>query len=152
MKTLAIMLLAALSWGSLLAQTTSEVFGQYVGLKNSLVDGDAKKSSVSASALLKSFETMTVVDDQKSRVSTIMVSLGKIKEEKKLEAQRAEFAKLSESFWQYLQGDQSFKEAHYYIYCPMKKWYWVSESSTIRNPFYGKQMLSCGKVELTGNN
>ena len=28
----------------------------------------------------------------------------------------------------------------------MKKAYWVSQESEIKNPYYGSSMLSCGKV------
>jgi len=37
----------------------------------------------------------------------------------------------------------------YYTYCPMKKAYWLSSEPTIKNPYFGNAMLTCGKVEET---
>jgi len=37
----------------------------------------------------------------------------------------------------------------YQQYCPMKKSYWLSKDAAIKNPYYGKQMLTCGKVSDT---
>ena len=42
-------------------------------------------------------------------------------------------------------------EKVYYQYCPMafnnKGAYWLSNQSVIRNPYFGNEMLECGKVE-----
>jgi hypothetical protein len=35
------------------------------------------------------------------------------------------------------------------MYCPMKKANWLSSSATIKNPYYGNSMLTCGKVVET---
>jgi hypothetical protein len=37
----------------------------------------------------------------------------------------------------------------YQQYCPMKKAYWLSETPTIKNPYYGKEMPTCGKTTET---
>jgi hypothetical protein len=37
----------------------------------------------------------------------------------------------------------------YEQYCPMKKATWLSESAAIKNPYYGSQMLTCGKTTET---
>jgi hypothetical protein len=37
----------------------------------------------------------------------------------------------------------------YQDYCPMKKAYWLSSEAAIKNPYYGSQMLSCGKINDT---
>ena len=31
------------------------------------------------------------------------------------------------------------------LYCPMKKAYWLQKDEEIRNPYYGKSMLTCGQ-------
>ena len=40
-------------------------------------------------------------------------------------------------------------KAVYYDYCPMQKTNWLSNEEAIKNPYYGKQMLTCGKVTET---
>ena len=41
----------------------------------------------------------------------------------------------------------------YYDHCPMyndgKGGDWISKESSIKNPFYGSQMLTCGKIVET---
>ncbi|MES1224985.1 MAG: DUF3347 domain-containing protein, partial [Bacteroidota bacterium] len=37
----------------------------------------------------------------------------------------------------------------YYDYCPMQKASWISNEEAIKNPYYGKQMLTCGNVTET---
>jgi hypothetical protein len=31
-------------------------------------------------------------------------------------------------------------------YCPMAKKYWLQKGEDVRNPFYGKSMLDCGRI------
>jgi hypothetical protein len=34
-------------------------------------------------------------------------------------------------------------------YCPMLQKYWLQQGDTIRNPFYGKRMSDCGRLDAT---
>jgi hypothetical protein len=68
---------------------------------------------------------------------------GAIANADKIATARAEFAKLS---------DQAIKLAHgqsgyYVVNCPMVKKDWVQTSTTISNPYAGKEMLTCGVVK-----
>jgi hypothetical protein len=38
------------------------------------------------------------------------------------------------------------KEPVYYGYFPMNKSYWLSDKAAIKNPYFGKQMLTCGQL------
>ena len=149
------MLVAALSWGSLSAQTLEKVFQNYLEVKNSLVDGNSSAASANASLLVSSVEELaqkgTESKGQKSILPEITSLAKAISTSNQLEQQRAGFGKLSESIWSLIKEDDSFTLPAYYTYCPMKKTHWISEFANIKNPFYGKQMLSCGKVESTIN-
>jgi hypothetical protein len=35
------------------------------------------------------------------------------------------------------------------MYCPMKKSNWLSNEKTVKNPYYGSAMLTCGEVTGT---
>jgi Cu(I)/Ag(I) efflux system membrane fusion protein len=39
----------------------------------------------------------------------------------------------------------------YVFYCPMKKANWLDDANTVKNPYYGKSMLTCGSVKKTIN-
>jgi hypothetical protein len=34
-------------------------------------------------------------------------------------------------------------------YCPMVQKYWLQKGEKIRNPFYGKQMSDCGRINAS---
>ncbi len=61
----------------------------------------------------------------------------------KIATARAEFAKLSESAIALAKG----AEGYYVVNCPMLKKDWVQTSTTISNPYAGKEMLTCGVVK-----
>jgi hypothetical protein len=70
-----------------------------------------------------------------------------IAESKDIAKQREFFADFSANFFQLAKTAKLSAQPAYYQYCPMKKAYWLSASSDIKNPYYGKQMLTCGAVK-----
>jgi hypothetical protein len=60
-----------------------------------------------------------------------------------LKEARIAFDKLSEKAKQLAAGQSGY----YIVNCPMVKKDWVQTSQTIGNPYYGKQMLSCGEIK-----
>ncbi|MFZ1218581.1 MAG: hypothetical protein WAO00_04770 [Chthoniobacterales bacterium] len=60
-----------------------------------------------------------------------------------LKEARLAFDKLSEKAKQLADGQSGY----YIVNCPMVKKDWVQTSQTIGNPYYGKQMLSCGEIK-----
>ena len=151
MKTLALLLMAVLPWGSLSAQNLDTVFEDYIELKNHLIEGNQNSAKSSSVQLLKSLENLKAGSDQKALINEIMASTKKISEANTIEQQRNELGKQSEPLWKLIRVNKSFQNKAYYNYCPMKKSFWVSEDKNIKNPFYGKQMLQCGKVEESIN-
>jgi len=63
--------------------------------------------------------------------------------------QREHFASLSNNMYELLKALKSNTATLYEQYCPMKKAYWLSESQQIKNPYFGSQMPTCGKVTAT---
>lgn len=66
--------------------------------------------------------------------------------------QREAFSTLTTKMGAILEGALSSGEV-YKLYCPMafegKGDYWYANSKDIRNPYFGAQMLKCGRVEET---
>ena len=56
---------------------------------------------------------------------------------------RAAFEKLSEKAKQLAAGQPDYHVFH----CPMLKKDWVQTSTTIANPYAGKEMLTCGEIK-----
>ncbi len=62
---------------------------------------------------------------------------------KSLDEARAAFGKLSDQAIKLAAGQRGYHVAH----CPMKNKDWVQTSTTIANPYGGKEMVSCGEIK-----
>jgi hypothetical protein len=56
---------------------------------------------------------------------------------------RAAFEKLSSRAAGLVAGQSGY----YVVHCPMLKKDWVQTSTTIANPYYGKEMATCGEIK-----
>lgn len=134
------------------------IIANYLDLKNALVKDDAKGAANSGKALYKAFndinqnaidtknskEYKEIADDAKEHAEHIGDNAGKIAH------QREHFVMLSKDINDLVKifgTDQKL----YQDFCPMadngKGAIWISESKEIKNPYYGKQMLTCGSVK-----
>jgi len=138
------------------AQDTKKeaLLASYYHIKNALVNSDAATASAMAGEFVKEVNNM----DEKSfsgdpDFKTIKAKLSKdarqIAENKDIEKQRGYFATFSVSLFKLAKAEKLTGSTVYYQYCPMKKTYWLSAARDIKNPYYGKQMLTCGRVEET---
>ncbi len=64
-----------------------------------------------------------------------------------LTSARAAFAKLGDAIITYARTSNASVGANVSVaYCPMARKYWLQRGTTIRNPYYGKAMLECGRI------
>ncbi|WP_339812256.1 DUF3347 domain-containing protein [uncultured Imperialibacter sp.] len=156
MKAMLFLLGAALSVGSLSAQSGSmnQMLNDYLVVKEALVKGDVKQASTGAGQLVATITTVdlaTLSETDKKAFSAVSAELLKqaqvIAGAKEVEKQRAGLAALSQQLWPLVKGSDAIGRTVFYDYCPMKQSYWLSAEVAIRNPFYGSQMLGCGKVD-----
>ena len=70
-----------------------------------------------------------------------------IAESRSIETQRESFMALSKNMITLTQNFKLSNETVFVQYCPMADASWLSAEKTVKNPFYGKSMLTCGKVE-----
>jgi hypothetical protein len=61
-----------------------------------------------------------------------------------LKEARAAFEKLSETAKQKAAGQSGY----YVVNCPMLKKDWVQTTDKIGNPYYGKEMATCGEIKV----
>lgn len=135
------------------------VFDNYFALKDALVKTDGNTASISGSALLTALSTVEM-GKLKVEEHTVWMKVEKalksdaqhIKENKDTEHQREHFISLSKNMYELIKAAKP-SEPVYYQFCPMandgKGANWLSKESAIKNPYYGAQMLSCGKVVET---
>lgn len=137
------------------AQTASvnTVVSAYLDVKNALIAGDGQLTATKAKALLAQITAVQAEPKQqaawKKYVDKLSFDTRHISEVIKLDHQREHFAVLSSNIYQLVKTLNPNTETLYVQYCPMKKASWLSNKKDIENPYYGKEMLSCGGVKET---
>lgn len=129
---------------------------QYYLVKDALVSGKAKtvaEKANSFTAILAMIEPTVLTATELTSLNRVQDSLASgaasISKSTDIEAQRRAFESFSLNMWALVKGAGTSEEPIYQQYCPMKKAYWLSSEETIKNPYFGKKMRSCGKVSAT---
>lgn len=131
------------------ADQTNPLLTSYYNLKDALVKSNATAASVSASEFVKALKE---IDGEKLKVddrNSLLADAEAISKTKDLKVQREKFATLSVNMSELAKTVKLSADPVYQQYCPMKKAYWLSNEPAIKNPYYGSQMLTCGKVTET---
>lgn len=143
---------------NLIAFSTTEIIKEYLNIKNALVKSNSKAASQKAKALAA---TLTTVDftkltaiqkpvwskigaEVKKQAKAIVANSGK------LDKQRKAFLQLSISINELVTAFGTTQKL-YQDFCPMYEGgsIWLSETKGIKNPYYGAQMLTCGRIQET---
>ena len=134
----------------------SKMLTNYYGVKNALIADDGKTANAQAGDFVKVLASVPMAKMTVEQHTLFMDLLGKIKsdaqnisETKDVKKQRERFNDLSNNFFAMLKGLNANEQPVYQQYCPMAKGYWLSDNSAVKNPYYGKSMLTCGKVTET---
>lgn len=131
------------------AITTSDLLRSYYDIKNALVSGNANSASVKAQEFVKILEGITTDPIDKAIRNALNKDAEDISGAKEIKQQRATFEGFSNNMYAIVKSQKTHNEPVYYAWCPMKKAHWLSKDATIRNPYFGSAMLTCGKVEET---
>lgn len=132
------------------------VLNSYFRLEEALVKSDSGQAALLAGTLQKTIKTIDMSTLTAGEHKTWMQVAGKLSDDvsgiantSDLKKQRALFSSLSENLYT-LATTADLSKTIYYNNCPMfndgKGANWLSSEKVIRNPYYGNQMLSCGKV------
>ena len=141
------------------ASQLKAVDDNYFALKDALVKTDGVSASAKASAMLTALDgvEMGKLNNEEHTVwmkveNNLKTDAKRIKENKDIDNQREYFISLSKTMYELVKAGKP-AETIYYQYCPMandgKGANWLSKESAIKNPYYGSQMLSCGKTVET---
>jgi hypothetical protein len=128
-----------------------ETYEGYISLKNDLVK-DAVAGS-SAELFVDKIKAVKAGDLSAAQLKAwniyspkILKDAEQLKNTKDLEKQRKLFSAISDNMYPVVKTMEK-GETIYYQFCPMKKSYWLSSESGIKNPYYGKSMLTCGSTK-----
>ena len=135
------------------------VFENYFVLKDALVKTDGKVASSVANDLLTSLNGIKM-DKLAMDVHMVWMKVMKdltadtksIAETQDIKKQRTVFMSLSKNMYDLIKVAK-YETPVFYQFCPManggKGANWLSKDNGIKNPYYGSQMLSCGKTVET---
>ncbi|MEY3239107.1 MAG: hypothetical protein RIR11_545 [Bacteroidota bacterium] len=137
-----------------------QVLNAYYAVKNALVADDSRSARSKAKALLTALSTVKMANLSKEQQETytplaekIKLDASKISETNDIVQQRDHFYTLSDPIFTVVKTFQVNTEPAYQQFCPMardgKGANWLSKEKEIKNPYYGKSMLTCGKVTAT---
>ncbi len=165
MKTIKVLLIFALTFAGInntkadqatLTVAFNKVINTYLDIKNALVAGDAATAQAKAKTMAATLNTISDKDMNAAQrkawaeySSKLAADVKLIGTQNDIEAKRERFATLSNNFMAVSKAFKANKITLYQQYCPMKKYYWLSEVSAVKNPYYGNAMLSCGTTQET---
>lgn len=141
------------------ANQLKAVFDSYFMVKDALVNTDASVASTKSKDLLSKLKAVQM-DKLAMDVHMVWMKVMKdltsdskaISETQDVKKQRVQFMSLSKNMRDLLLVAK-FETPVYYQFCPManggKGANWLSKENAVKNPYYGAQMMTCGKVVET---
>jgi hypothetical protein len=136
--------------------SVNNVITTYLSLKNALIAGNNDAAKSSAKELLTAISTVPAkqfTPEQNTLwaayTDKLQFDSRHISESAAIDHQREHFTSLSKNMFELVKGLKLNTNTLYEQYCPIKKATWLSESAAIKNPYYGSQMLTCGKTTET---
>lgn len=135
------------------------VFDNYFDVKDALVKSDGKSTSEKAKGLVKAVNAVKMNELKTDEHTVWMKVLNDLKEDAEhisettdAKHQRDHFITLSKSIYELIKVSK-YEMPIYYQFCPMandgKGANWLSKENAVKNPYYGSQMLTCGKTVET---
>lgn len=141
------------------ASQLKAVFESYFAIKEALVKTDGNAASSKAKELQTAIAAVKM-ETLATTEHTVWMKVQKdlafdaehINETKDASHQRDHFMSLSKNMYELIKVTKQDAPV-YYQFCPManggKGANWLSMENAVRNPYYGSQMLTCGKVVET---
>lgn len=135
------------------------IFQNYFAIKDALIKTDGNTASIKAKDLLTAINAVKM-EKLATEEHTIWMKVMKelafdaehIADTKEASHQRDHFTTLSKNMYDLIKVSKQ-ETPTYYQHCPMyndgKGADWLSKENAVKNPYYGSQMLSCGKTVET---
>lgn len=132
----------------------------YYHLKDALVLTNDTMANTSAQLLVKNADSLklssikadsNIVQLAKQYVETISAEAKGLIGETNIEGKRKSFQMISDNMYDLVRTVRYDREKVYHQFCPMAfddaGAYWLSKNTDIKNPYFGKKMLTCGEVK-----
>ena len=130
-----------------------QLIHQYLALKDLLVASDFKKSKQQVNSMLQGLQNVESLGEKEfyeQYLLGIKESLTGFVGTKQLEDGRMSFIAISNAMIQLVEAYEVTDETLYIQKCPMANRNqgasWLSRDESVKNPYFGEQMLTCGSV------
>jgi|GEM_PF-180011 len=131
-----------------------QVVSNYLETKRFMVSSDSVKVAKSAEKLVAAlgklkFKKLTLEEMNKATSTREKIKglAGNIASTNSINSQRKFMMELSEEMWTIIDKVVPEKTVLYKQKCPMTGKVWISAEKVIQNPYYPKNMLTCGELE-----
>jgi DNA repair ATPase RecN len=135
-----------------------EVIDAYLLVKNALVNGDVAATNKTINIMLGNIKAVKPekldgegLDAWKDHISLYQDKLKEMQHVKGLGDKRSYFSHISEIMYCTIKSFGLKEGDLFAVYCPMafdgKGAYWIAESKTIQNPYFGDKMPTCGEIK-----
>ena len=142
-------------------QQLGKVVAEYIKLKNAFTDDNALLAQKEAKILLNSLEQVNMLllhgnahDVWMKSLNSLKKEVDKIHNSEEIATQRDAFLILSKTLSEAIKTlgiATKNGQALYLAFCPMADnnngGFWLSYDKEIRNPYFGKEMLTCGSIQ-----
>lgn len=153
----------AYSYSEAFSQSINNTLNAYYSLKDAFVASDTAAVNAAGTELKKLLDSLKLDEVQKNdslgfssiygRPGDVAAEVTGMLGENDLEKKRESFEMISNAMYDMLRVIKPAGVTIYYQYCPMafenKGAYWLSNADSIRNPYFGKKMLTCGETRET---
>lgn len=138
--------------------TLMPLISNYLGLKEALAKDNLPRAKTAGSSLSQDIKKvkMTLFKDEAhskwmSMRKRALVAVSQIEDQDDINEVRKDFVSLSNTFIEILEEFGPFEDTLYLLHCPMadqnKGAFWLSSSKEVVNPYFGKDMLTCGSLK-----
>ncbi|MCW3081000.1 DUF3347 domain-containing protein [Segetibacter sp.] len=138
----------------------TDLLNNYYHLKDAFVLSNSEMATSSAKLLVSSADGFkveevkadsSIVEMAKGYLQTVSAEAKALSQEKDIEAKRKSFQMISDAMYDLVRTVRFDKDVVYHQFCPMAfndaGAYWLSATADIKNPYFGKKMLTCGEVK-----
>jgi Cu(I)/Ag(I) efflux system membrane fusion protein len=138
----------------------TSLLDSYFHLKDALVLTNDNMAVTSAGLLQKAADSLklseikadeSIVENAKGFVESISAEAKALVGAKDIEEKRKSFQMISDNMYNLVRTVQYDRQVVYHQYCPMafndQGADWLSQTADIKNPYFGKKMLTCGEVK-----
>ncbi len=126
-----------------LPKPVQTVFDSYIKIQAALAQDSVQGVSANAAAMAKAVQS----DSTKELLADVPQQAEALAEAGDIKAAREAFKPLSDSLIKYLGANKAHHGHYVQVFCSMANGRWLQTGTVVSNPYFGKSMARCGKIE-----